>query len=633
MPELRVTYDGQMAAELVGEPIGTFLGSATWKMKLRVARAHMDHVDGSVIWFDPALNYRGCLAVLASLQKAEDRGYEVVTGPRFDAYVAGKQNHIEERSRVGLAIKHGDERMAGAYEQFRAVVDDAMVRPLVERQMRDAFFMTTMRKSADFSVPGSGKTAAVLGMYAYLHDLGEVGRVVVVCPKNAFGSWASEWEKTFGDKDPCRPFNLHDPRFVGVGAKGKRAAVAYDSGGSNLLLFNYEGLSSVVNELAQLVTRGTLLVFDEVHRVKAVSGQRAGDCLRIAEGAQYVVALTGTPIPNTYCDVYNMLHLMYPDEYDDFFGFQPGELKKPDDALKQQVNERIRPFFCRTNKDDLRVPRPLDDDIVDVPASNEENELLRILKSAYRKKALALIIRTLQLESCPAMLAKKLDPEDFRWVLDEGDDITDVDDIDFVDYSARVPELLASIDETAKMRACLELVTGLVDEGKPVIVWCIFVRNIMTITRELRREGIEAEYIDGSVSQEDRAATLGRFHEGRTAVLVTNPHTLAESISLHDVCHDAVYFEYSYNLVHLLQSKDRINRLGLRPDEYTQYHYLRTQFENGGGTWSLDANIYDRLAEKEQTMLDAIEGDFLEDGSADERDIEVVCRGLYQVGE
>ena len=56
-------------------------------------------------------------------------------------------------------------------------------------------------------------------------------------------------------------------------------------------------------------------------------------------------------------------------------------------------------------------------------------------------------------------------------------------------------------------------------------------------------------------------------------MLVTNPQTLAESVSLHSVCHDAVYFEYSYNLVHLLQSKDRIHRLGLPDDQKTRYYY------------------------------------------------------------
>ena len=60
-----------------------------------------------------------------------------------------------------------------------------------------------------------------------------------------------------------------------------------------------------------------------------------------------------------------------------------------------------------------------------------------------------------------------------------------------------------------------------------------------------------------------RARVIDSFKVGETSVLVTNPHTLAESVSLHGVCHDAVYFECSYNLVHLLQSKDRIHRLGL----------------------------------------------------------------------
>ena len=630
MPEILVTYDGQMAARLVGEPIKSFLGSSTWKIRLRVAKAHMDHVDGDVIYFESGLNYRGCLNVLASLQKATSRGYEVATDASFDVFIAGRQNHIEERSRVGMSIKHDDARMDDAYMQFKSVVDSAMVRPLVERQMRDAFYMTTMRKSADFSVPGSGKTAAVLGMYAYLHAIGQVDRVVVICPKNAMSSWTAEWEKTFGEKDPCRSFNLHDPKFSGMDARRKRTAVAYDTGGNNLLLFNYEGVASIVNELSGLVAARTLLAFDEVHRVKAIDGQRASFCLKIAERAQYVVCLTGTPIPNTYRDIYNMLHLIYPDEYDDFFGFEPGELKEPGEVLKQQINERIRPFFCRTNKDDLRVPRPLPDSLVNVSATDEENELLHILKSAYRKKPLALIIRTLQLESCPSMLAEKLNPEDFKWVLDDGDDFADIDDIDFVDYSEKVPQLLSSVGETAKMQKCVDLVTGLSAEDKSVIVWCIFVRNILNITRELRQRGIAAEYIDGSVPQEDRDKVLGRFHSGKTTVLVTNPHTLAESVSLHDVCHDAVYFEYSYNLVHMLQSKDRINRLGLSDDEYTQYHYLRTQFVNDGEPWSLDSNIYDRLMEKEQTMLDAIDGDYLEDGSADDYDIEVVCRGLYR---
>ena len=122
---------------------------------------------------------------------------------------------------------------------------------------------------------------------------------------------------------------------------------------------------------------------------------------------------------------------------------------------------------------------------------------------------------------------------------------------------------------------------------------------------------------------------MEEYRLGLYDVLVTNPHTLAESVSLHQVCHDGVYLEYSYNLVHLLQSKDRIHRLGLEPYQRTRYHFLQTWFEVHEEPWSLEKRIYQRLKDKEQTMLDAIDGGYLEQGYMDEQDIEIVLGDLF----
>ena len=84
---------------------------------------------------------------------------------------------------------------------------------------------------------------------------------------------------------------------------------------------------------------------------------------------------------------------------------------------------------------------------------------------------------------------------------------------------------------------------------------------------------------------------------------MTNPHTLAESVSLHKTCHDAIYFEYSFNLTHMLQSRDRINRLGLEPTDYTQYYYLILQNEDDYYNDSIDMKTLKRLNEKEEIML------------------------------
>ena len=121
---------------------------------------------------------------------------------------------------------------------------------------------------------------------------------------------------------------------------------------------------------------------------------------------------------------------------------------------------------------------------------------------------------------------------------------------------------------------------------------------------------------------------LDDFRAGRFRVLVTNPQALAESVSLHSVCHDAVYFEYSYNLVHLLQSKDRIHRLGLSDNQKTRYYFMREKFMRDGKELSLDAVIYDRLKEKEQTMLDAVDRGYLEGGHLDDEDLCIIFERL-----
>jgi len=84
--------------------------------------------------------------------------------------------------------------------------------------------------------------------------------------------------------------------------------------------------------------------------------------------------------------------------------------------------------------------------------------------------------------------------------------------------------------------------------------------------------GMNNSYINGSVSQENREQIINDFQLGKIKILIANPQTMAESVSLHHACHDAIYYELNFNLVHFLQSRDRIHRLGLPKNQYTQYY-------------------------------------------------------------
>ncbi|MDW8563614.1 helicase-related protein [Staphylococcus shinii] len=205
----------------------------------------------------------------------------------------------------------------------------------------------------------------------------------------------------------------------------------------------------------------------------------------------------------------------------------------------------------------------------------------------------------------------------------------DIDLIEYQDNSQDIERLVNQIDISSKLKTLLKLVDSINNEAKTMIVWCIFIKSMTTIKRYLDKMGIKAAIISGDVDQQNRNEIIKGFKNKEIDVLITNPHTLAESVSLHKTCHDAIYFEYSFNLVHLLQSKDRIHRLGLKDDDYTQYYYLQQYYELDQGEYSLGEKVYERLTEKEQVMLEAIDNDKLEILPTDDEDLDFFFKNVF----
>ena len=596
--------------------------SAFYKLSLK---RYAHSVAGNCVGFRDSLTYLDFKRVISLCEReARRRGALLRVTDALREYIDGREMYLEARSRLGIELKNHEETLQERFCEYSEIVNGSMSRPLRDRQMWDSFFMCVMQKSGNFSVPGSGKTASVLGAYAYLKAKELVRRIVVICPKNAFGSWIDEFNICFDGKERLKCFNIQATAYTTAAAQ--KRGILYETGGCNLFLFNYESLPANREELKSLIDSQTLLVFDEVHKVKRIGGHYAERAVEIARDAFYVVAMTGTPIPNSYTDIYNFLHILFPDEYEEFFGFTPQFLREPNPGDRERINTHLQPFFCRTTKNQLGVPGANDDIIIPASANEDENRLMHILRMRYRHNLLVLPIRLLQLETNPQLLLHSLDLSDFRYLID---DTTETDEIDVADYSEEVREMISGMGETSKFAACTELVRRLVKEGKPVIVWCMFIDSIDRLAAALAADGIGVKRIYGEVPLEQRQQVLSEFKAGEFNVLLTNPHTLAESVSLHGICHDAVYFEYSYNLVHLLQSKDRIHRLGLPDGQYTQYYYLQQTYQTDIGDWSLGGAIYTRLMDKERIMLEAIDNQTLEALPTHKKDLEMIFAKLY----
>jgi SNF2 family DNA or RNA helicase len=116
---------------------------------------------------------------------------------------------------------------------------------------------------------------------------------------------------------------------------------------------------------------------------------------------------------------------------------------------------------------------------------------------------------------------------------------------------------------------------------RKTLVWSNFVINLEELAQRVLAP-YQPALIYGAIpsSAEDVAFTtreseLRRFREDeRCMVLLANPAAMSEGVSLHEVCHDAVYLDRTFNAGQYLQSLDRIHRLGLTRGTETRISFL-----------------------------------------------------------
>lgn len=591
--------DGQLIIE-------DTLTSYTIKPKDYALQKLVPYLEDDYPNFKSHLNYIEMKEVIKILERfATRKKFNFIVSSELKNFLEQQAYWIEERSKYAILLKSQDNTILDRFDEFQKIVSNELHRPLREMQMWSAFYMQQMKKAANFSVPGAGKTSMIYGVFSYLNSstINAVDRIVMIGPKNSFLSWKLEFAENFGNKKELRLLDIHDEDSPII-------QLEINSMNKNLILINYESLQKYEKILMDIIDERTMLVFDEVHKIKGVRSKRAQVAKKIAEKPLYKYVLTGTPIPNTYEDIYNFLNILYTDEYKKFFNFKINDLKNPDVLKIEKINDKLYPFFWRTTKTELQVPPVNRDEIIRVPANHLEQDIIELLYKKYAGNPFHLYIRLIQASANPELLLRAInriemygDENQLNWYNN-----FDEDEIIFTDDEIQT---IKQVKTTSKYQAAIELTTDLHNEGKQCLIWCMFVNTIDKVYADLKVKGIKAAVIYGNTTQQDREEIIEAFKREEIDVLITNPHTLAESVSLHRTCHDAIYLEYSFNLTHMLQSRDRIHRLGLKDTDYTQYYYFMLEGQEGARN-TIDERIYDRLIEKEQRMIDAIERGILE---------------------
>ena len=497
-------------------------------------------------------------------------------------------------ARRGKSIKCDDFFQSEQYREYENKINGLLKRPLKNKQLQAAVHMIEMQRSLNFSVPGSGKTATVLGAFEYLASYNKIRKLLIIGPVNCAKSWNDEYKIVSRDGNIKHPLCLINSDHI----NDKREVLQHDYNLSRVIILNYELVTKLESTLAELVKEDTMVVFDEIHRIKKFDGPKYNSIKNIVRKARYRVALTGTPLPNGYIDLFNMISLLHDDFTRSYFGMNESILKKNDNRYRKtglqnsDLNTILLPFYMRVNKSDLKVPLAEPDHLIDIQTNAKEKNMYFSIKreniNAFEKA-----IKLVEIGCVPFKCDQ--DPK----------------------MQFNIAEIeKGNIDKYLTSKIC-KFLSNIKKRDTKACVWCNFVDTINLVTYLLKKEGYSAESIYGDTPQDMRDKIIDDFNYGTLRFIVTNPATLAESVSLHKACHEAHYLEMNYNLYQYLQSRDRIHRLGIKDTDKTNYYIYLNVYDDDRKE-SKDIEIYEALKRKEDLMKKSIDkGDFYFGGSED----------------
>lgn len=453
-------------------------------------------------------------------------------------------------------------------------------RELKDFQLRDLARLLSLPNGANFSVPGAGKTTVTFALHILAATGGE--HLFVVCPKSAFTAWRSIVEECMQENAPrngSEPFSFLD----GTEAENDRLLRS----GSTRFVMSYDLLVRQQGLIASYIARNPVhLVLDESHRMKAgYSSLRGAFLLGIATLPSRRDILSGTPMPQDANDLASQLGFLWPGHGLDL-RLQRGD--SPQDVLGE--------LYVRTTKTELGLP-PAARHYYQVPMEDGQralyslarSEALRQLTATVRSRsgpdyvrARRSVMRLLQLSVNPTLALQGM-AADFRPI------------------SSGIVDQVLEEGASAKMRAVADHARSLAQSGKKSVIWTIFTQSIFDLEAmlaDLNPVSIFGGVLSGDPMDPDtREGRLHRFHlDDDCRVLIANPAAAGEGISLHTVCHDAIYLDRSYVSTHYLQSIDRIHRLGLAPDAETNIHIYQSKAPRELG--SIDLSVSRRLATK-----------------------------------
>lgn len=433
---------------------------------------------------------------------------------------------------------------------------------------------------------GLGKTVQAL---TFLYRNLDAFPALVICPSSLKINWKREARKWL----KCRVVVL----------KGK---TPHDFPQQAVTIINYDILDAWK---IHLIRRGfNTVVLDEAHKVKNSKALRTKAVKYVCKYSKNLVALTGTPIENRPIEIYNVVHMIKPSLFPNFWQFAQRycgakrtrfgwdftgatHTKELHDILKQHVMIR------RLKKDVLKDLPPKQVSVIPLPIDNRaeysaaESDFIQYIGDKYEADVRKLA-GTLSKE---VELFKKM-----------GIDLIDDAGIEKakqskIEAAAKAPvlaqiETLKQLAVKGKMNQMIDWFSNFLESGEKLVVFAHHKFVIETLTEKFGKIAVK---LDGSCSQAQRQKAVDDFQNNPNIKLFFgNLEAAGVGITL-TAASNAAICEYPWAPSTLQQAADRVHRI-TQTKQVTIYKFV--------GVNTIEEYIINLLDSKEQVIGQVLDG-------------------------
>lgn len=439
---------------------------------------------------------------------------------------------------------HGGEALRSFAERLqnlhRVNVDppiglQAQLRPY---QLHGLNWLQTLRELGTGGILGDdmglGKTLQSLAHLLLEKQAGRLDRpALVVMPTSLIPNWLDEAARFAPD---LRVLALQGP---------SRRHLFAQLADFDLLLTTYALLPRDIDVLRDQPFH--VLILDEAQNIKNPSS-KAGRALRELNARQRL-CLTGTPLENHLGELWSLFDFLMPGWLGDAKHFSREyrtPIEKHGDLQRLiHLKSRIMPFLLRRHKEDVARELPAKNEITHwVELSDAQRDLYETVRLAMDSKVREEIDRKglarSQIVILEALLKLRQVCCDLRLVKNQA-----------------APHARSS--SSGKLDSLLEMLTGMIGEGRRVLLFSQFTSMLALIEEALTKRGIR--YVTLTGSTRDRRAPVERFQAGEVPLFLISLKAGGTGLNL-TAADTVIHYDPWWNPAVENQATDRAYRIG-----------------------------------------------------------------------